>query len=383
MNARLRLYRVDMGDEPVDVIVVGGRCAGATTAMLLARAGLRVRLVERARRVGDVVSGHMIKPSGVDRLRAWGLLDELVMTTPVIYNRTYWLDDEPHHAPPLPDGRHALAPRRTGLDPLLLDAARQSGVDVRLGTGVTGVRMDGQRVVGVDTNGGAHRARLVIGADGRRSTIARAVRAQYTWFRPAGTYAYYTYWSGAGVDGVHVVLESGVLLGIFPTNDGQTQVFYQAPAAGFGMARRSADEHYHRVLHEREPVRRLLGDARITERLRGSGDLPNFFRRSAGPGWVLVGDAGHHKDPLIARGITDAFRDADLVAEIVTAHWDDDLDAGLAEYPRHRDRAAMPLAEANHALAQLNEPADVFTRHWLAAGALEEQIDGQPMVPAG
>jgi len=382
MNARLRLYRVDMGDEPVDVVVVGGRCAGATTAMLLARAGLRVRLLERARRVGDIVSGHMIKPPGVDRLRAWGLLDDLVATTPEIFNRTYWLDDEPHSAPPLPGGRHALAPRRTVLDPLLLDAARQSGVDVRLGTSVTGVRMAGQRVVGVDTNVGEHRARLVIGADGRHSTIARAVHAEYTWFRPAATYAYYTYWSGSGIDGVHVVLYSGMVVGLFPTNDGQVQMFYQAPVAGLGTARRAADERYHRV-HERDTVRRLLGDAKITERLRGSGDLPSFFRRSAGPGWVLVGDAGHHKDPLIARGITDAFRDADLVAEIVTAHWDDDLDAGLAEYPRHRDRAAMPLAEANHTLAELNWPTDVFAQHWLAAGALEEQIDRQPIVLAG
>lgn len=367
-------------DGSVDVVVVGGRCAGAATAMLLARAGLRVRLLERARRLTDVVSGHMIKPPGVARLRAWGLLDELVATTPVLLDRTLWVDGEPRPTPPLPADGHALAPRRTVLDPLLLDAARESGVDVRLGVGVTGVLEHGQRVAGVTTSGGEHRARLVIGADGRHSTIARAVHAEHTWFRPAATYSYYTYWSGTGVDGVHVWMEQGFLLGLFATNDGQALLFYQCPAAGFDTVRRDARAHYHRVLRERPAVGRLLGDGVITDRLRGTGDLPSFVRRSAGPGWVLAGDAGHHKDPLIARGITDAFRDADLIAELVTAHWDDDLDTGLAEYPRLRDRAALPLAEANHTIAELDRPGAELAELWQAAVRLEQRLDQEPMV---
>ena len=270
----------------VDVVVVGGRCAGAPTAMLLARAGLRVRLLERARELRDVVSGHMIKPPGVARLRAWGLLDDLLAAgTPILTRRTLWIDGEPRTAPALPPQTPALAPRRTVLDPLLLEAAASAGVDVRLGTTVTDVvRRDG-RVVGVATPGGTHRARLVVGADGRRSTLARTLDATMTWARPPATYAYYAYWSGTGIDGVHAWLQPGLFAGMFPTNHDRALAFVQAPAAGFTTAHQDPGEHYRRLLDDRPALRGLLGAGTRAEQLRGIGDLPSFFRRSAGPGW--------------------------------------------------------------------------------------------------
>ena len=358
-----------------DVIVVGGRCAGAPVAMLLARAGLRVRLLERARQLGDVVSGHMIKPAGVARLREWGLLGELLgLPTPAITNATLWVGGEPYPAPPLPAGRMALGPRRCVLDRLLLAAARDAGTDVRLGVTARSVLRTGERVTGVRTSAGDQRARLVIGADGRHSVIARAVGADWTWLRPATTYGYYTYWSGAQVDRIHAWIEPGLFAGLFPTNDGKALMFYQAPAAGFADARLAPDVCYRRVLDDRPALRRLLAGAEISEHIRGTGDLPTFFRRSAGPGWALMGDAGHHKDPLIARGIADAFRDAAILAVSVTRYWDSGLDEAVAAYERRRDRDARPLAEANLAIAALDQPGSVLAERWRSAAALEQQL---------
>jgi 2-polyprenyl-6-methoxyphenol hydroxylase-like FAD-dependent oxidoreductase len=119
----------------------------------------------------------------------------------------------------------------------------------------------------------------------------------------------------------------------------------------------------------------MLRHAAMAERLRGSGDLPTFFRRSAGSGWALVGDAGHHKDPLVARGIADAFRDAELLSASASAGWDHDLDEALRKYEAARDAAAGPVAAANAALAQLDAPVADLARSWQRLAALEERLD--------
>jgi 2-polyprenyl-6-methoxyphenol hydroxylase-like FAD-dependent oxidoreductase len=195
-----------------DIIVVGGRCAGAPTAMLLTRAGFKVRVIERSARLGDTLSGHMVKPAGTARLQAWGLLDT---GAPPVPSSGIWLagqrvgelagpanaDDESAargsaKVPP------AVAPRRSALDPVLLGAARQAGATVDMGNPVNGLLTDGPRVTGVTTERGDYRARLVIGADGRNSRVARlAGAAKYIDSAPA-TYAYYTYWAGSTVTGM-------------------------------------------------------------------------------------------------------------------------------------------------------------------------------------
>ena len=116
-----------------DVVVVGGRCAGAPTAMLLARAGLSVRLLERSARLGDVASGHLIKPAGVARLRRWKLLDAVLATGCPSSDRVLWPDGQPHRPPQPEPGTGPIAPRRTELDPILLTAAAQAGVQVEMG----------------------------------------------------------------------------------------------------------------------------------------------------------------------------------------------------------------------------------------------------------
>jgi 2-polyprenyl-6-methoxyphenol hydroxylase-like FAD-dependent oxidoreductase len=139
-----------------DVVVVGGRYAGAPIAMLLARAGLSVRLLERSARLGDVVSGHLIKPAGVARLRRWNLLDAVLATgCPWLDDRVLWLDGQPERPPAPQPGTGAIAPRRTVLDPILLTAAAQAGADVEMGVSVDGLVRHGGRVTGVTITGHA------------------------------------------------------------------------------------------------------------------------------------------------------------------------------------------------------------------------------------
>jgi 2-polyprenyl-6-methoxyphenol hydroxylase-like FAD-dependent oxidoreductase len=327
--------------------------------MLLARAGFKVRLIERSAQLGDTLSGHMIRPPGTARLRAWGLLDAVLATgCPPLLGPRLWVGGESASAPPRPEpAAPSIAPRRTALDPLLIDAARQAGVTVEMGNPARGLLTMEGRVTGVSTDHADYQARLVIGADGRNSRIARLVGAD-TYIRSVpATYAYYTYWAGTAVNGLCAFIDKDCFTGMFPTNDDLALVFFQAPHADFEAARRSPMATYLRVLESQPAAMEVLAGGAPAERLRGTGDLPTYFRVTAGPGWVLAGDAGHHKDPLAARGIADAFRDADLIAAAVTDGWDSDLDQALAAYAAQRDACARPLSAANYAAASSLGPA--------------------------
>jgi 2-polyprenyl-6-methoxyphenol hydroxylase-like FAD-dependent oxidoreductase len=359
-----------------DVVVVGGRCAGAPTAMLLARAGLSVRLLERSARLGDVVSGHLIKPAGVARLRRWKVLDAVLATgCPRLDDRVLWLGGQPHRPPAPEPGTGARAPRRTVLDPILLTAAAQAGATVEMGISVHGLLRQGGRITGVTTSAGERRARLVIGADGRNSRIARLAGAETYHDHPPVTFAYYTYWRGCPVAGVHAWLEPGRFFGVFPVGSGLALAFVQGPRGQYPAFRCDPLAAYVSELRSRPALAGLLGQAVIAERLRGTAALPTFFRTSSGPGWALAGDAGHHKDPVIARGIADAFRDADLVASAVVDGWDGDLEAALAQYGRQRDRCAIPLSDANLGIARLDMATEALGAAWTQMNGIEQALD--------
>jgi len=339
-----------------DVIVVGARCAGAPTAMLLAQRGYRVLLVDRATFPSDTVSTHFIKPPGVAMLRRWGLLDQVIASgcPPV---QRFRFDYGPvvlaGSPPPLDGGGECYAPRRTILDSILVEAAAQAGAEVRPAFTVDSVLIEDQGVVGIrgHARGGAtltERARLVVGADGRRSRVARAVAAPAYRARPALTCAYYSYWSDVPVEEEieGYFLPRRVIL-VFPTNDSQVCVFLQWPRAEFRSVRADVEGHVWAAVALVPRLAERLRAGRRAARLVGTGDLPNFFRTPHGPGWALVGDAGYHRDPLTAQGISDAFRDAQLLSEAIDVGLAGrlSLTGALAGYGQRRDEAATAMYE--------------------------------------
>jgi flavin-dependent dehydrogenase len=342
-----------------DVVVVGARCAGAATAMLLARAGLRVLAVDRGAPGSDTLSTHALMRGGVVQLRRWGLLRgvEVAGTPPVRRAVFHYGDEIIDVAIKAHDGVEAFyAPRRTVLDALLAAAASEAGAEV-----VHGVRLAGLdgiaegRVRGVvveDTDGGVKRieAGLVIGADGLRSTVARLVEAAPYRVGHHATGIVYGYWSGLDiVDAYHWYYRPGVSAGAIPTNGGETCVFAAAPASRFrDEVRHDVAGFYHRVLAESAPdLATDVSRARRMSPLRGFPGEPGFLRRSWGAGWALVGDAGYFRDPLTAHGITDALRDAELLARSVLRGTDE----ALAEYEAERDGLAEGLFAASDEMA--------------------------------
>jgi flavin-dependent dehydrogenase len=353
-----------------DVIVIGARCAGSPLAMLLARRGHRVLLVDRATFPSDTVSSHAVKKPAVARLADWGLLDAVAATgCPPM--RRMQLDLGPlvlaGQAPPAGAVDAGYAPRRIVLDKILVDAAAAAGAEVREGFTVDELIVDEvageRRIVGIrgHERGGRQvreRGGLVVGADGRNSLVARTVGA--------GTYAehgrltawYYTYWAGLPMPGVEFYLRPDRFVVAFPTNDELTMVAMCLPVAEVGRFRADVEGNYLQTLDMAAPLAERVRAAERVERFSGAVDLPNQLRRSWGPGWALAGDAGFHKDPLTAEGISNAFRDADALAEAVDAGLagGTGLDRALAGYQRRRDEESLPLYELTCQLAGLRPP---------------------------
>jgi flavin-dependent dehydrogenase len=350
-----------------DVIVVGARCAGAPTAMLLARRGHRVLLVDRATFPSDLPHGHFIHRHGPRRLARWGLLDRIVATNcPAATTSVLDLGDFPLTATGLEVDGVALGygPRRTVLDALLVEAAAEAGAELRLGCLVEGFTTDGDRVSGVRGRalpGGApftERAAVVVGADGRHSRLARFVGApEYDTF-PTVACWYFSYWSGAPDRGIEICFRGDTVIIAFPTNDGLTCVFVGWPIGRLDAVRAARERCFMAAVDEAPDLAARIRGGRREEPFRGAADLPNFFRKPYGPGWALVGDAGYHKDPMLALGICDALRDAELLA--------DALDEGLSgrrvlsdalqEYERLRNEACAADYRENLHLARFEPP---------------------------
>ena len=349
-----------------DAIVVGARCAGSPTAMLLARKGYRILLLDKAGFPSDTLSTHYIHQPGVAKLHHWGLLDKVVASgCPPIERLVF--DVGPFAltgSPPPADGITAgYAPRRMILDKILLDAAVDAGVDVREHFSVEELVTDGDSVMGIRgrSPGGSlvqEEARIVVGADGMRSAIVRMVGAPTYNQQPAASCAYYTYWSNVPMQAVELYPRPERMLIAFPTNDGLTLTIVFWPEAAFHQVRADIEGQFMQALDMLPGLAQRVRAGSRAEKFRGSADLRGFFRRPYGPGWALVGDAGYHKNPITAQGITDGFRDAELLADAI-----DDTFAGrlsteeaLAGYEHKRNEAVMPLYQMTCDLAKLEPP---------------------------
>jgi flavin-dependent dehydrogenase len=339
-----------------DVIVIGARCAGSATAMLLARKGHRVCAIDKTAFPSDTMSTLLVFPVGMDCLVRWGLADRVrASNCPSLRSWTMAFGDLSLTGFPWsPYGiKETLAPRRTVLDKVLVDAAASAGAEVREGFVFEDVLRDGDAVVGIrgrSQSGAAceERARVVIGADGMRSSVAAALGAEKVVERPALTCCYYSFFSGLQATHVemHVGLgRSGVVV---PTNDGNALVSVQWSHGRFHEVRSDIEENHRKALAELSPdLGERMRAAKREERFVGTADLQNFFRRSQGPGWALVGDAAYHKDPITAQGISDSFRYAELLAEAVDEGLSGrrPLSEALADYERRRTESAMPIFE--------------------------------------
>ncbi|MGW8765232.1 NAD(P)/FAD-dependent oxidoreductase [Streptomyces sp. NPDC055815] len=337
-----------------DVIVVGARIAGASTAMLMARAGYRVLMVDRDRVVRDALSTLYIHPSGVAALHRWNVLPEVVATGCPPLDRIRHTAGETvlEGTPDRTGGVHAAyAPRRRLLDPILIGAAVDAGVEYRPNTSVNDLLFEDGRVVGVRTGsvqGGAEhteRAHLVVGADGMRSTVAAGVRAPVLLQDPHHTCVYYTFWSDLPPR-LRTFEAPGRRVATIPTNDGATLVAAYFRQAQFAAVRGDALNALLAQVGTTAPeVREEMAAGRRLEHVHGTGDQRNFFREAQGPGWVLVGDAGHHKDSITARGITDAFCQAQLLADCVGEDLRDpeSLSIALKRFAEQRLDALLPV----------------------------------------
>jgi flavin-dependent dehydrogenase len=338
-----------------DVIIVGARCAGSPTAMLLARKGYRVLLVDRDTFPSDIFRNHMLLPPALERLQRWGLLDEIIATNcPPVKEMTMHMGDFPLTGRMLlPNGIAGLyAPRRKYLDHILARAAVAAGAELREGFTVRDLLWDADSVVGIrgDAKGGAsvaERARIVIGADGLHSVVARGVGAPTYRDVPTLTWIYYSYWSGVPMTGASINRQDDLAMLGFPTNDDLTCVAAFGPIEGFHAFRADIEGSFERAL-ERFPVFAGVREGQRVERWFGTADLPNMFRKPFGSGWALVGDAGYHKDPVTANGISDAFRDAELLVDAIDAGFSgrQSLQEALAAYEQQRNEAAQPLFES-------------------------------------
>jgi flavin-dependent dehydrogenase len=349
-----------------DAIIIGARCAGSPTAMLLARRGYRVLLVDRDTFPSDHMSTHWVHQPGVARLDRWGLRGRLAATgCPPIRSITMDLGPFALHGSPPPAGEtvEAYCPRRTVLDKLLVDAAVEAGAELREGFSVQDLVWKDGQVSGIAGRSSAgatvtEQARIVIGADGIHSIVARHVEPPSYNTKPTLACAYYTYWSGVPLAGVEFYPRDHRGFGAIPTHDGLACIIVGWPHEEFPAFRADVEGNYLKTLELAPEFAERVRQGRREERFTGTAELPNYFRKPFGPGWVLVGDAGYHKDSITAQGISDAFRDAELVADAV----DDGLsgkrpiDEAMAEYEQRRNEAAFPIYEFTCQLATLEPP---------------------------
>jgi 2-polyprenyl-6-methoxyphenol hydroxylase-like FAD-dependent oxidoreductase len=375
-----------------DAIIVGARCAGSPTAMLLARKGYRVLLVDRATFPSDTVSSHVVHPLGAAALARWGLMDRLMATgCPPMH--TYTFDFGPFTlsgSPGTKDAPVAYCARRTVLDKLLVDAAAEAGAEIREGFTVEELMTEDGRLVGIKgrSKGGetvTERAKLVVGADGRHSLVAEAVRPDQYNEKPPLLAAYYTYWSGLPIDGrFETYIRAHRGFAVAPTHAGLTLTVGGWPYPEFETNKKDVEGHFLRMFDLAPEFADRIRGAKREAPFAGAA-VPNFFRKPYGPGWALVGDAGYNKDPITAQGITDAFRDAELCATALDQTFTGAraFEDAMADYQRARDQHVLPMYEFTCQLATLEPPSAEMQQLFGAIHGNQQAMDGFVQMNAG
>ena len=375
-----------------DAIVVGARCAGSPTAMLLARKGYRVLVVDRATFPSDTVSTHILHPRSIDALARWGLLDRVIATgCPPVHTYTY--DFGPftiEGAPGTDEMPLAYCPRRTVLDKLLVDAASEAGAEVREGFTVEKILIEDGRVVRHRRPVEARRIRCRARKNRHRrrwKTVDRGgdgAAATYN-EKPPLLAAYYTYWSGLPMNGrFETFIRERRGFAAVPTNDGLTMVIVGWPYAEFAENKKDIEGNYLKTIAMAPAFDERLRSAKREAQFVGAA-VPNYFRKPYGPGWALIGDAGYNKDFITAQGILDAFRDAELCADALDASFSGarTFEDAMRDYQRKRDADVLPIYELTCELATLEPPPPEMQRLLAAIHGNQKAMDGFVQASAG
>ena len=370
-----------------DAIVIGARVAGSPTAMLLARKGYSVLAVDRATFPSDTLSTHILHAPGVAAMKRWGLLDELVASgCPPI--EQYAFDFGPvvitGTSKAVEGNRTAFCPRRTVLDKILVDAARAAGVEVREGYNVDEVLIEDGRVVGIRSGDRVDRARIVIGADGRNSHVAKAVGVEEYNTKPRLQYSYYTYFSGLPMDGMENYIRPDRGFGVAETHDGLTIIVAGWPYAEAAAYKADVEGNFLKTLELAPEFAERVRNAKREAPFLG-GAVPSWFRKPYGDGWALVGDAGYNKDPITAQGITDAFLDAERCTEAIDQWLGEGkpFEDAMAAWHAVRDAKAMPIYEFTSEMATLEAPPPEMQQLLGAVQGNQEAMDGFVSVVSG
>ena len=381
-----------MIENHYDAIVVGARCAGSPTAMLLARKGYKVLVVDKATlpERHDLDAPH--PPAGRGGAEALG-------------------PARPAPGDGMPADRHVCVRLRTvhdlrrPRDRRLPSRTAPGGPcwtscswtprprrEPRSGKGSpsrTVVIEDG-RVTGIRGHGKGgqtvtEHARVVIGADGRHSLVAKAVRPEQYNEKPQLQASYYTYWSGLPMNGrFEAYIRPDRAFAAWPTNDDLTLVIAGWPFAEFEANKKDIEGNYLKTLELAPAFADRIRAARREERFVGTA-VPNYFRKPYGPGWALVGDAGYNKDFITAQGIQDAFRDAELCATALDESFSGarPFDVAMGDYQSTRDEHVLPMYEFTCQLATLEPPPPEMQQLLAAMHGNQEAMDGFARVNAG
>jgi len=350
-----------------DAIIIGARCGGAPLAMLLARAGHKVLMVDRMAIGTDIMSTHFVKRTGASLLNEWGLLDQLrAAGTPEISDLNFHVDGTTlsGKAPGCNGVETDITPRRTVLDPILVAAAADAGAEIRDQFKVTSLVFEDDRVVGIKGVGGqgqevTERAKIVVGADGVNSLVAKTVGAEC--YVDAGTHTcgHYAYYSGmrdrSDSANLHILTDQRRFYITFPTNDDLDMLFLFWPTEEAKGVRADLDDAFRDSLKLVPELESRVADGHRETRITGTHMFPNFFRRAHGPGWALVGDAALHRDPITAQGITNAFTHASILAEELCLAFEGDkhIDRAVADYDQRQFDRLKPMFDYTVHLAML------------------------------
>lgn len=335
-------------DDRFDVVIVGARCAGAALAQRLAATGCTIALVDSAPRAsGQPMSTHLIQPPGMDELDALGVGARVRDLSPALRAVRMEFDGR-EVAFPYGDARPAHCLRRTELDVLLQDAAVEAGASLQTEARVVGLlRTTNGRVCGVDVQSRGSETRqlhadLVVGADGRNSTVAKLVGAEEYLGYDGPRGCYWAYWNRPSDWDAHSAYNSfagDASRVVFPTDAGLLLVATAPPVDRARVWRGDHRAAYLADIRSHAPIASFLGNDQPVSKVRGIALSRYFFRTSAGDGWALLGDAGHHKEFIVGLGISDALRDARSLADAIV----DGRPAALEGYWRARDAERMPL----------------------------------------